>query len=141
MEGETASPWLAFLESGGLLEPVRGAAHLYDRHLVLAHGSNPYEMLVAQDGALVRFEERRQAGELERRPVRVTLEGREYLVTETGTMAATRAGEPPTLAPWRTLREDAARNVYFRLRATAGSSVALGLWTDDVCVSFTRAPG
>ena len=65
--------WL-FLDDGTLLEISPDGYYRYRRHLLVKQGTPLYEELVAQDGALVRFEERVRAGVSGRRPVHVTVE-------------------------------------------------------------------
>jgi hypothetical protein len=135
--GTSTWSWI-FADDGSLLELGDGGVALYRRHRALPHGSGLATLLVAQDGALVRFEKRRRTGSAGRRPVRVTLHGREFQVVATGTVAVTRDGDPPELGAWRALGPDAAENVYFRLRAHGRYGLVLGLWTTDVCLSFGR---
>jgi hypothetical protein len=131
--------WL-FLDDGSLLEWAPKGCVRYRRHRVFEQGSGFYEELVAQDGALVRFERRVRAGLAGRRQVRVTIDGRPYRVAFTGTADVRRFGAEPDLPPWRSLRPDADQNVYFGLLDPADRQVAiLGLWTTDVCLSFGRA--
>ena len=128
--------WL-FLDDGSLFEAAPKGCFHYPRHLEVAEGSDLFVELVAQDGALVRFERRVRAGTVGRRHIRVTLEGQPYRVAFTGTAAVQRFGPAPDLAAWRDLRSEPDQNVYFGLIQDADPrQVALGLWTSDVCLSF-----
>src|SRR5579884_2016976 len=130
--------WL-FLDDGSLLETSPDGYFWYRRHQVQNQGTSVYEELVAQDGALVRFEERVRAGSSGRRPVHVTLYGKEYRISSTGTVSVQRLGEQPKLSPWQSFSSNPDDNVYFGLVETADeSSVGLGLWTQHVCLSFGR---
>jgi hypothetical protein len=145
--GETVEwAWLA-LEDGRLLEVAPRGCALYDPPIALAKGSARYHDLVAQDGALVRFEERVRAGTWEDRPVRLTFEGRRWRVTATGTVAARRLGGPPPTC-WGQLGELAEPEradeppVYFTLARTSDPDAwGLGLWATDVCLAFGRRLG
>lgn len=139
VDGETTTwSWL-FLDDGSLLEASPDGYFWYRQHQVLKQGTSVYEELVAQDGALVRFEEHVRAGAAGRRPVQVTLNGTPYRITSTGTVSAQRLGEPPALFPWQSFSSNPDDNVYFGLVEIADeSNVALGLWTQHVCLSFGR---
>jgi hypothetical protein len=127
--------WM-FLDDGSLIEVSPDGYYWYQQHQIVKQGTSLYEELVAQDGALVRFEERVRAGESGRRPVHVTLEGKEYRLTGTGTTRVQRLGAEPALLPWRSFDPKADENVYFGLVQTADESqVVLGLWTAHVCLS------
>jgi hypothetical protein len=94
--------WIVFSD-GRLLEVAPRGCALYESPQVLVRGSGPFLELVAQDGALVRFEERVRAGTWEARPVRLTLGGRRWRVTSTGTVSAQRLGPAPA-SGWGQLR-------------------------------------
>jgi hypothetical protein len=127
--------WM-FLDDGSLIEVSPDGYYWYQQHQIVKQGTSLYEELVAQDGALVRFEERVRAGESGRRPVHVTLDGKEYRLTGTGTTRVQRLGAEPALLPWRSFDPKADENVYFGLVQTADESqVVLGLWTAHVCLS------
>jgi hypothetical protein len=136
--GDRAYEWRwMFLDDGSLLEVSADGHFRYRKHVVLKQGSGPYEELVAQDGALVRFEERVREGSAGRRPVRITIEGKEFRLTSTGTFRAQRFGEEPELIPWRSISPNPQDNVYFGLVETEDEAkVAVGLWTAHVCLSF-----
>src|SRR5262249_18451440 len=133
--------WM-FLDDGSLLEVSPDGYYLYREHRLVKQGTDLYEQLVAQDGALVRFEERVRAGESGRRPVHVSLDGTEYRLTGTGTTRVQRLGPDPSPIPWQSFSTKPDENVYFGLVQTADESqVALGLWTVHVCLSFGRGLG
>jgi hypothetical protein len=142
IQGQVTEWRWVFLDDGSLLELApKGWAH-YERHLILERGTALYEALVAQDGALVRFERRVRAGTWARRPVRVTIEGQTYRLRFTGTFSAQRFGEEPNLSAWRAIQADSDQNVYFGLLAdTDEQSLVLGVWTTDVSLSFGRPIG
>jgi hypothetical protein len=133
----TAWRWL-FLEDGSLLEEAPRGTSRYKAHRVFDRAHTVYQQLVAQDGALNRFEARVRTGTVEKEPTYVTLEGREYLVKATGTARVVeRIGRPPTLASWSSLDDaDPAENVYFVLERVEDKVGVLGLWTRVVCLSF-----
>jgi len=142
VEDETTTWHWLFLDDGSLLEASPDGYFRYDRHQVHKQGTGLYEELVAQDGALVRFEERVRAGQSGRRPVGVTIDGTEYRISGTGTVRIQRLGEDCTLAPWQTIGKDADDHVYFGMVATSDdSSVGLGLWTQHLCLSFGKELG
>jgi len=98
--GETVTRWTwAVFEDGRLLEIAPRGCAVYDPPVLFRNGTVPYFALVAQDGALVRFEERVRAGVWETRPVRLSLERRRWRVTSTGTVTARRLG-PVTAGGW-----------------------------------------
>lgn len=168
--GETVAwVWLA-LDDGRLLEVAPRGCALYGPATTLSRGSARYQDLVAQDGALVRFEERVRAGTWEARPVRLAFEGRRWRVTSTGTVTARRLGDPPPTcwgqlgvppgplssgARFPALGEVPAPSgpllaggspdeptVYFTLAGTADPELwGLGLWATDVCLAFGRRLG
>ena len=142
VEDETTTWHWLFLDDGSLLEASPDGYFRYDRHQVHKQGTGLYEEMVAQDGALVRFEERVRAGQSGRRPVAVTIDGTEYRISSTGTVRIQRLGEDCKLAPWQTISKDPDDNVYFGLVATSDdSSVGLGLWTQHLCLSFGKELG
>lgn len=126
--------------------------------------------LVAQDGALVRFEERVRAGTWQARPVWLTVGGRRWRITSTGTVTAQRLGPAPSSAwsqlqvgrpggalapvasalgggpggtlpvPIRPEVTDAEQDVYFTLDGQS-DALGLGIWMTDVCLSFGRRLG
>jgi hypothetical protein len=98
-----------------------------------------YEELVAQDGSLVRFEERVREGTSGRRPVHVSIDDKQYRITCTGTVRADRLGDEPVLLPWQRFNLDPNENVYFGMVDIEDEdAVVLGLWTAHVCLSFGR---
>ncbi|HLH74972.1 MAG TPA: hypothetical protein VKX96_16925, partial [Chloroflexota bacterium] len=124
---------------GSLIETSPDGYFWYQKHQLCKQGSDLYEELVAQDGALVRFEERVRAGVSGRRPVRVTIDGAEYQITSTGTVSVQRLGDEAELIPWASFSKKAEDNVYFGLvNATDESKVGLGLWTVHLSLSFGR---
>jgi hypothetical protein len=126
-----------FLDDGSLLEASPDGYFRYKTHQVLKQGTDLYEELVAKDGALVRFEEHVRAGSSGRRPVHVTIDGKEYRLTSTGTVQVERLGAEPELVPWRSFDRNPEENVYFGLVETADeANCALGLWTVHACLSF-----
>lgn len=142
IDGETTQWRWIFLDDRSLVESAPKGAFLYTTHRVLGHRTRRCQELVAQDGALVRFEARVRAGTWARRPVHLTLDGARYRVAYTGTVSAQRLGAEPPLPPWRAFRPDPSKNVYFGLAAAdGGPGVVLGLWTDAVCLSFGRPLG
>lgn len=137
---DQATEWRwVWLDDGSLLELAPKGCAWYRRHLVLMPATALYESLVAQDGALVRFERRVRAGTSARRPIRVSIDGAPHVVKYTGTAAVQRFGEEPELAPWRSFGDGTEQNVYFGLAAPDGHEVVLGLWTGGVCLSFGQA--
>jgi hypothetical protein len=135
-EQRTDWRWL-FLDDGSLLELAPRGRALYTIHHEVPHGSGLYEELVAQDGALVRFEARVRDGSWAERPVQVTLDGTAYRLLFTGTVSTERLGPEPPHSAWRTLRPDPEQNVYFGLAQVDDERrLVLGLWTADVCLSF-----
>jgi hypothetical protein len=136
VDGNATSWHWTFVDDGSLLEASPDGYFWYKSHQIAKQGSELYEELVAQDGALVRFEERVRAGESGRRPVHVTIDGQEYRLTSTGTVRVQRAGAEPELMPWRSFDQNPDENVYFGLVQTADeANVMLGLWTTHVCLS------
>ncbi len=139
--GDQTTEWRwMFLDDGSLIETSPDGFYRYRQHLVLRQGSALYEELVAQDGALVRFEARVREGTSARRPVHVTIDGLEYRVASTGTAEMERRGPEPDLLPWKSISRDPSKNVYFGLvNAEDEDRVILGLWTAHICLS-TGAP-
>jgi hypothetical protein len=108
---------------------------------VLKRGSGPFLALVAQDGALVRFEERVRAGTWEDRPVHLTYNRRRWRATSTGTVTAHRLGKAPS-GDWGQLGRRQEPDVYFTLAAvTDADALGLGIWATDVCLAFGRRLG
>jgi hypothetical protein len=135
-EQRTDWRWL-FLDDGSLLELAPRGRFLYSEHREVPHGGSLYEELVAQDGALVRFEARVRDGSWAERPVQVTLDNTAYRLAFTGTVALERRGPEPLLSAWRALGPDPEHNVYFGLiQIEDDTRLVLGLWTADVCLSF-----
>jgi hypothetical protein len=131
-----------FLDDGSLLEASPDGYFWYRAHQVVKQGTDLYEELVAQDGALVRFEERVREGTSGRRPVEVTIEGKAYRLTSTGTVGVQKTGPDPEPMPWRSFDRNPESNVYFGLVDVADeSNVKLGLWTVHVCLSSGRELG
>ncbi len=128
--------WI-FLDDGTLLEVSPDGTFRYREHQIVKQGSGLYEELTAQDGALVRFERHVREGTSARRPVEIALGERTYRIASTGTVAAVRMGEEPTLLPWRSFGAAEDQNVYFGLVDVEDEDrVGLGLWTAHVCLSF-----
>lgn len=131
--------WI-FLDDGSLIEVSPDGYFRYREHQLLKQGTSEYETLVAQDGALARFEEHVRTGDSGRRPVHVTINGVEYRISSTGTVDVRRSGDEPSLEPWRALSSDSKENVYFGMLQTGDETkVALGLWTSHVCFSSGQA--
>jgi hypothetical protein len=130
--------WI-FLDDGSLIEVSPDGFFRYKNHQIVKQGTSEYEAIVAQDGALVRFEARVREGDPGRRPVHVTVEGKEWRVASTGTVSAKRLGDEPQLIPWQTFSDDASQNVYFGLvTGEDETDMAVGLWTSHVCISAGR---
>jgi hypothetical protein len=128
--------WI-FLDDGTLVEISPDGTFRYREHRVVKQGSGLYEELVAQDGALVRFESHVRDGTSGRRPVEVTFEDRVYRIASTGMVAVDRRGEEPTLLPWQSFSDAEDQNVYFGLVDVENEDrVGLGLWTAHICLSF-----
>ncbi len=128
--------WM-FLDDATLLEVSPDGTFRYREHRVIKQGAGLYEELVAQDGALVRFERHVRESTSARRPVEVTFEEHTYRIASTGTVKVARIGEEPTLLPWRSFSEAADQNVYFGLVDVEDEDhVGLGLWTAHLCLSF-----
>ena len=127
----------AFLDDGALLEVAPAGTAVYRGHRVFERSQPFYQQVVAQDGALVRFEARVRAGRVEAEPTYLTVDRREYVVVATGAARVDRRdGPPPALAAWRALDDDPAQNVWFHLRELDGTGRAVGLWTTALCLSF-----
>ena len=130
--------WM-FLDDGSLLEVSPDGYFRYTEHRVVRQGTTEYEELVAQDGALVRFEQHVRDGDSGRRPVEVTLGGKAFRVASTGTVTVGRIGPAPDLLPWANFSDKQADNVYFGMVDPEDEEhVALGLWTAHVCISIGR---
>lgn len=149
--GDDVTRWSWFvLADGRLLEVAPRGCALYQPPQVLARGTGPFLELVAQDGALVRFEERVREGTWQARPVRLTLGRRRWRLTSTGTVTARRLGPappngwgqihvplPPAQAP-----QPEEQDVYFTLAGlTDPAALGLGLWATDVVLAFGRRLG
>ncbi|MBI2886876.1 MAG: hypothetical protein HYY02_06675 [Chloroflexi bacterium] len=136
LEGRVSEWRWLFLDDGSLLEASPDGYYRYREHQVVRQGSELYEELVAQDGLLVRFEERVRRSTVGRRPVHCTIDGREYRVANTGTFTARVLGDAPEPLPWKTLSGDQEQNTYFGMVSTKDEAqVMLGLWTTHICLS------
>jgi len=135
--------WSA-LADGRLFEVAPRGCALYAPPTRLPRDGVPYLGLVAQDGLLVRFEQRVRAGTWTARPVHLTLEGRRWRVSSTGTMSARRLGDAPASC-WGQLGMPTPAEeptVYFTLAAPDDpDTVGLGLWATDICLGFGRRLG
>jgi hypothetical protein len=135
--------WIV-LTDGRLIEVAPRGCTLYDPPQVLARGTGRYLELVAQDGALVRFEERVRAGTWEARPVRLTLGRRRWRLTSTGIVTAQRLGPAPT-SGWGQLGTrppSEGPDVYFTFAGlTDPDALGLGLWATDAILAFGRRLG
>jgi len=130
--------WL-FLDDGTLIEVSPDGYFRYTEHRLQKQGTGLYEELVAQDGALVRFEQRVRDNEVGHRPVQVTIDDRQYRITSTGTVSAHQRGQAPELLPWNAFSAESKENVYFGMvNVDDEEQVILGLWTDHVCLSFGK---
>jgi hypothetical protein len=130
----------SLLDDDSLIEVSPDGIFRYTEHHLLKQASLEYEEIVAKDGALVRFEERVRNNESARRPVHITIEGHEYCITSTGTVAVDQRGETPTLVPWASFALNPEENVYFGMYDVEDENrVAVGLWTAHVCVSVGKA--
>jgi hypothetical protein len=168
--GDALTRWTwVVLADGRLLEIAPRGCALYDPPQVLARGGGRFLELAAQDGALIRFEERVRAGTWEDRPVRLTLGERRWRLTSTGTVTSQRLGPVPESA-WSQLRiphpptRCAARisasptsspargrggaelpeeqDVYFTFASlTDADTLGLGLWATDIVLAFGRRLG
>ena len=128
--------WI-FLDDGSLVEVSPDGYYHYADHRVLKQGTGPYEEIVAQDGALVRFEAHVREGTSGRRPVHVTIDNRGFRVTSTGTVTVERLGAEPDIIPWASFSVNEDDNVYFGLEEDGvEDSFGLGLWTAHVCISL-----
>jgi hypothetical protein len=132
----------SFMDDGSLIEASPDGYFWYRSHQLAKQGTDLYEELVAQDGALVRFEERVREGASGRRPVEVTVGGKPYRLTSTGTVQVQQSGPDPELVSWRSFDRNPESNVYFGMVDVADdSNVILGLWTVHVCLSSGRELG
>lgn len=127
-----------FLDDQSILEVSADGQFHYARHEIAHQGASLYQTLVAQDGALVRFEERVRDETVARRPVHVTIGETEYRIASTGTFTVvSRLGEQPKPVPWQGIGNRAEDNVYFSLvQSDDENAVILGIWTNHVCLSF-----
>ncbi|MSQ44276.1 MAG: hypothetical protein EXR45_08765 [Chloroflexi bacterium] len=146
--------WWTWFHDGSLLEqtPIEDC-HYTDHDLLPADAPFTRE-LVGPAGSLEQFEAAVRRAEVPGVPdVRVNVNSRPYRITATGTVTATILGDPPSLPPWHRLASpsgalaDHGRHhgvagpvpVYFALAdCTRPQRIALGLWTDHVCLSFGR---
>ena len=153
--------WIV-LADGRLLEIAPRGCAIYEPPQVLARGTGRFLELVAQDGALVRFEERVREGTWQARPVRLTLGRRRWRLTSTGTVTAQRLGPTPA-GGWGQIGARFAsllplprgegrgegsvpppeeQDVYFTLASlTDPGALGLGLWATDVVLAFGRRLG
>jgi hypothetical protein len=142
--GDDLTRWTwVVLADGRLLEIAPRGCALYDPPQVLARGSGPFLELAAQDGALVRFEDRVRAGTWEARPVRLTLGGRRWRLTSTGTVASQRLGAEGA-SGWGQLggRPSGESDVYFTFAGLSDAdALGLGLWATDIILAFGRRLG
>jgi hypothetical protein len=142
--GDALTRWSwVVLADGRLLEVAPRGCALYDPPQVLTRGSGPFLELAAQDGALVRFEERVRAGTWEARPVRLTLAGRRWRLTSTGTVTSQRLGIEPA-SGWGQLggRPPGESDVYFTVVGLSDAeTLGLGLWATDIVLAFGRRLG
>ena len=130
--------WL-FLDDSSLVEASPDGHFRYREHDILRQGTGHYEEIVAQDGALVRYEERVREGAAETRPVTFTFDEHTYRITSTGTVYVRRSGDQPTLLPWSSFSETHTDNVYFGIADTADDErIGVGLWTAHVCLSIGK---
>lgn len=141
-DGEVTTRWSwIVLADGQLLETAPRGCALYTPPTLLRRGSGPFLDLVAQDGALVRFEERVRAGTWVERPVRLLLAGRRWRVTATGTVTAHRIGPAPS-SGWGPIGAGPEQDVYFTLAAlNDAAALGLGIWATDICLAFGRRLG
>ena len=140
MAGNRTFEWRwMLLDDESLVEVSPDGFYRYRDHRVLRQGTSQYEEIVAQDGALVRFEERVRDSTSGRRPVHLTLEERTFRITSTGTVAVERLGDEPDIVPWASFSPVQEDNVYFGLaEVDVEDSFGLGLWTAHVSVCFGR---
>lgn len=130
--------WL-FLDDGSLVEHSADGRWRYTEHEIVPQGSALFTDLVGKGGALEQFEARVRNDSVGDDPVMLDLRARRYRVTSTGTVAVTRHGDPPRLAPWTQLLKNPEENVYFSFVAADDETQGvLGLWTSHVCLSFGR---
>ena len=125
------------LDNGSVLEQSARGTLRFDRHRVLDRATDLFQQLAAQDGVLVRFEARVRAGLTVLEPTILTIDRREYRVEATGTFAVVeRIGPEPALGGWSAIGGAAAENVYFLLASIEDDERALGIWTEQICLSF-----
>lgn len=128
-----------FLEDGSLVERSPRGAVRYGHHRVLDRTTDLFQQIAAQDGVLVRFEARVRAGVAATEPTIMTIDRREYRVDATGTFVVLdHQGAPCALGGWSAIGADAAQNVYFLLSSIEDDARALGVWTEQICLSFGR---
>jgi hypothetical protein len=118
--GDEMTRWSwVVLADGRLLEVAPRGCALYDAPQVLARGTGRFLELVAQDGGLVRFEERVRDGTWQARPVRLTLGRRSDAATLGLGLWATdvilafgrRLGDSPSAVGLRVIEEKASPEV------------------------------
>lgn len=135
--------WIV-LADGRLLEVAPRGCALYETPRALERGTGRFLELTAQDGALVRFEERVRAGTWEARPVHLTLGRRRWRLTSTGTVTAQRLGPVPD-SGWGQLGARPSTeepDVYFTfVSLTDPDALGLGLWATDAILAFGRRLG
>ena len=135
--------WIV-LADGRLIEVAPRGCAVYESPRVLERGTGRFLELTAQDGALVRFEERVRAGTWEARPVRLTLGRRRWRLTSTGTVTAQRLGPAPE-SGWGQLGcrpSTAEPDVYFTFVSLSDpDALGLGHWATDVILAFGRRLG
>jgi hypothetical protein len=84
-----------------------------------------------------------RVGTWEDRPVRLTLGGRRWRLTSTGTVTSQRLGIEPAVG-WSQLggRPPGESDVYFTVAGLADAAVlGLGLWATDIILAFGRRLG
>lgn len=130
--------WI-FLDDGSLVEASPDGFFRYREHHVIKQGAPLYQEIVAQDGALVRFEEYVRQGTSDERPVEFSHEGRRFRIASTGTVLCRRLGDEPEPLPWKYFSSNLKDNVYFGLAIVGDEeAVGLGLWTAHVCISVGK---
>src|ERR1700674_1613451 len=99
VDGKSYTWRWTFLDDGSLIEASPDGFYWYRTLAIVKQGTDLYEELVAQDGALVRFEERVREGSSGRRPVEITIDGKPYRLTGTGTVRVRQTGPDPDPVP------------------------------------------